>query len=397
MKLTVKPALALAGIMALVLAGCSPESGSSTSTGDTSSTADAESAEVEEVEEDSNAAWTMLEYFEEFPEEKTKLDDLRAIAAADAVPINLDMEESIKIAFVYPSFNLSEGFARGAVAFEERLRELDISFQIDEYGSTDQDHQRQSAHVDAIMAADYDFVLFGPTEMGIQKANIKRMMDSGLPVFVWNYVTPFKDWGADQPLSYIGFDHAEGAELLCDWVLERTGGVGNFADMRFIPGFIDDQRNGTFSDCVTEGGMVKVYDHFSDGDSEKAYQGMLSTLTAYPDVVMVHAGNTAAALGMAQAATERGVEGDIIMNGWGGGRTELDSILAGALNVTPLRLQDDFGVFPAEMIKMHLEGNADQIPLVGAGELRLIDDSFSAQDMLDATEYAYRYSQTLER
>lgn len=398
MKLTVKSSLALAGIMALVLAGCSAETDSS-STSDTTSTPDAaDSAEVEEVEEKaSDAAWTMLEYFEVEPDAKTKLDNLRAIASADAVPVSVEVAEPIKIGFVFPSFNLSEGFARGAIALEERLKELEIPYQIDEYGSTDQDHQRQSSHVDAILAADYDFVIFGPTEMGIQKANIERMMEADIPLFIWNYVTPFKDFGDNQPLSYIGFDHAEGAKMLCEWALDRTGGSGDFADMRFIPGFIDDERNGVFSDCVEEGGMTKVYDHFSDGDSEKAYQGMLSTLSAYPDVVMVHNGNTASALGAARAATERGVEGDILMNGWGGGQSELDSILDGALNVTPLRLQDDFGVFPAEMIKMHLEGNADDIPLIGAGELRLIDDTFSAADMAEATEYAYRYSKVLER
>lgn len=393
MKLKVKPSLALAGIMALVLAGCAAEADSSAP----STSGETDAVDSAEVEEDSNAAWTMLEYFEEFPDEATKLENLRAVVSSDAVPISVEVPDTVRIGFVYPSFNLSEGFARGAIAFEKRLRELEIPFQIDEYGSTDQDHQRQSAHVDAILAADYDFVVFGPTEMGIQKANIKRMMDAGIPVMVWNYVTPFKDWGSDQPLSYVGFDHAEGAELLCAWTLERTGGVGNFADMRFIPGFIDDQRNKVFSDCVEEGGMTKVYDHFADGDSEKAYQGMLSTLSAYPDVVMVHAGNTASALGMAQAATERGVEGTILMNGWGGGQTELDSILAGALNVTPLRLIDDFGVFPAEMIKLHLEGKADQIPLVAAGEMRLVDDTFSAADMVEAQLYANRYSGTLER
>lgn len=393
MKRIVKPSLALAGIMALVLAGCAAEAGSG-GTG-TTTTTETEAAETAEVE--SSETYTMFEYFDEFPEAQANLDVLRALAAADAVPISVE-HDKVKIALVFPSFNLSEGWARGAVAFERRLIDLGINFQLDEYGSTDQDHQRQSSHVDAILAAgDYDFVLFGPTELFIQKANIERMVASGLPVMVWNYNTPFKEVSGDQPLSYIGFDHAEGAALLCEWTLERTGGVGEFADMRFMPGFIDDQRNKKFSECVEKGGMTKVYDHFSEGDAEKAYEGTQATLTAYPDVVMIHAGNTASALGTVRAATERGVEGDIIINGWGGGRSELDSILEGGLNVTPLRLQDDFGVFPAEMIKMYLEGNAAQIPVVGAGEYTLVDDTFSAQDMLDATEYAYRYSKTLER
>jgi len=397
MKRKINHSLAIGGILALVLVGCAAESDVTAPAAAPGSTEAAEE-EAEETQTESDS-WTMLEYFELKPEEKEKLDALRAIAETDAVPVSVEVDQQF-IAFVSPSFNLSEGWSRGRIAFEKRLQELGIPFKIDDYGSTDQDHQRQSAHVDAILAAGteyYDFVVFGPTELGIQKANIERMIDAGFPVVIWNYNTPLKDWEGKQPLSYVGFDHAEGAEMLCEWTLERTGGVGNFAVMRFIPGFIDDQRNGIFSDCVEKGGMVNVYDHFAEGDNEKAYQGTQSTLTAYPDIVMIHAGNTATALGSANAAVERGVAGDILINGWGGGQSELDAILAGSLQVTPLRLQDDFGVYPAEMLKMLLEGNADQVPVVGAGDYLLIDDSFSAQDMIDATEYAYRYSQTLER
>lgn len=395
MKLGRTRFLVIGGIMALVLSGCAAESSETAATTPAATEAPAAAEETKSEQE----SWTMLDYFELNPDEKVKLDELRAVVTADAVPIDIELDRQF-IAFVSPSFNLSEGFARGRIAFEKRLQELKIPFQIDDYGSTDQDHQRQSAHVDAIIAAGterYSFVVFGPTELGIQKANIERMIEAGLKVVLWNYTTPLKDWEGKQPLSYVGFDHAEGANLLCDWTLERTGGQGNFAVMRFIPGFIDDQRNGVFSDCVERGGMVNVYDHFAEGDNEKAYQGTQSTLTAYPDIVMIHAGNTATALGAATAAVERGVAGKILINGWGGGRSELDAILAGSLQVTPLRLADDFGVYPAEIFKLLLQGKEDRIPLVGAGDYILVDDSFSAQDMLDSTEFAFRYSQTLER
>lgn len=388
--------LVIGGIMALVLSGCAAESSV-----DSEAPAGQESAEQESAEEEQGEQEiiTMLDFFEQNPDEKLKLDELRAISAAAAVPLSVEAEKQF-IAFVSPSFNLSEVFARGRIAFEKRLQELEIPFQIDDYGSTDQDHQRQSSHVDAIIAAGtdrYSLVVFGPTELGIQKANIERMLEAGLKVVLWNYTTPLSDWEGRQPLSYIGFDHAEGAEMICEWTLDRTGGVGDFAVMRFIPGFVDDQRNGTFIDCVEEAGMVNVYDHFAEGDSEKAYEGTQSTLTAYPDIVMIHAVNTATAMGAATAAVERGVDGDILINGWGGGQSELDAILAGSMQVTPLRMVDDFGVYPAEILKMILEGNENQIPLVSAGEYTLVDDSFSAQDMVDATEFAFRYSQTLER
>lgn len=357
--------------------------------------AEAETA-VEEAEPE---IWTMFELWEANPAERDKLMALRAVASADAVPATVEVERPVRVAFVWPSFDLSEGWARGAIAFKARLNEFGIPFEITEFGSTIDDHATQASHFETILAGEYDYVLVGPTELDVQRTLIQEMIQKpGLEVIVWNYSTPIREWDQlGQPLSYVGFDHAEGGQLLCDWITEELGNTGEFATMRFVPGFLDDQRVGTFIRCAEERGMVKVYDHFADGTREKAYEGANATLAAYPDIVHIHAANTATAMGALSALREQGRAGEILLNGWGGGQDELDAMLLGDLHVTPMRMQDDFGVFPAEMIKMHLEGRSDEIPLIAAGEIVLVNFRWTAEEIEAQKDYAFRYSGVLER
>lgn len=363
---------------------------------------EAEEPEAEEpaVEDEDSEVYTMLELHQRDPAEADRLQALRDIAAADAEQSTADLDGPVNIAFVYPSFDLSEGWSRGATAFLERLDEFGFEYNLQEFGSAIDDHTTQAAHVATILAGDWDYVLLGPTELDVQRTVIRDLIDDpGTEVIIWNYNTPIREWDdLGQPLSYVGFDHAEGGILLCEWMLEETAGEGEFATMRFTPGFLDDQRVGTFIDCITErGSMELVYEHFADGTREFAYEGTNAAIAAHPNLRHIHASNTATALGAMSALTERGLQDDIIVNGWGGGQDELDSIAEGGLKVTPMRMQDDFGVYPAEIIRMHLEGRADQIPLIASGEIVLVDYRMSQAEIDDLREYAFRYSGVVER
>jgi autoinducer 2-binding periplasmic protein LuxP len=389
-------------LLALVLAACpapAPVAQPGAPAAEAPTPADVAEQPAAEDEEEDGEIWTMFQVWERDPAEREKLMALREIASAPGTPANVTLDQPLRIAFVWPSFDLSEGWARGAIAFRERLEEFEIPIQVTEFGSEIDNHTMQASHIETILAGDYDYVLIGPTELDVQRTLIQDMIQRpDLHVIVWNYSTPIREWDAlGQPLSYVGFDHAEGGQLLCDWIVEETGGQGDFATMRFVPGFLDNQRVGTFSDCAEAAGMVKVYDHFADGTRERAYEGTNAALAAYPDLVHIHASNTATAMGTLSALREQDRAGELILNGWGGGQEELDAMLEGHIHVTPMRMQDDFGVFPAEIIKMHLEGRTDEIPLVAAGEIVLVNFRWTAEEIEAQKDYAFRYSGVLER
>ena len=331
------------------------------------------------------------------PGEREKMDTFMERVQSEPVPMENPPSEPIQIAVMFPSLETSDAWARLNISMKERLEDLDVPFETTEFMIRPDEHGRQSTQIDQVLAGDFDYVVIGPSEYQVQKANLERLAQS-VPTLVMNVVNPFVDtYGTDrQPLTHVGFDHTVGAEALCQWTIEETGGEGTFALLRYIPGLIDSQRSDHFAECVQENSNMELVDEFeANGDRELAFTGANAILSRHPDITMLHSGSTAIALGALAAATERGMLDDVIINGWGGGADELASIQDGGLKVTAFRVNDDWGVAVAEAIRAHLA--SEEVPDVLAATIKTIDHRMSAEEIEDETDYAFRYSGQLDR
>jgi len=331
------------------------------------------------------------------PEEADKLAEFLKVVQSPGVPLAVELEEPVKIAIMFPSLETSDAWARLNIAMTKRLEEMKVPFEVTELMIRPDEHGRQATQIEQVLASDVDYVVIGPSEYQAQKANLGRLAQA-VPTLVMNVVNPFVDLvGTDRmPLTHVGFDHSVGAKVLCDWIINETGGEGTFALMRYLPGLVDDQRSNVFRDCVLENSNMTLVDEFeAQGDREKAFTGANAILSKHPDVAMLHAASTAVALGTLAAAEERGVIDDVIVNGWGGGGDELKSIIDGGLKVAAFRVNDDWGVSVAEAIKAHIEGK--DIPLVIAATIKAVDYRMSPEDIKAETDYAFRYSGELDR
>ncbi len=331
------------------------------------------------------------------PEQADMLADFLAVVQSPSVPLAVELDEPVKIAIMFPSLETSDAWARLNIAMTKRLEEMNVPFEVTELMIRPDEHGRQATQIEQVLASDVDYVVIGPSEYQAQKANLERLAQA-VPTLVMNVVNPFVDLvGTDRmPLTHVGFDHSVGAKVLCDWVINETGGEGTFALMRYLPGLVDDQRSNVFRDCVLENSnMTLVEEYEAQGDREKAFTGANAILSKHPDVTMLHAASTAVALGTLAAVEERGVIDDVIVNGWGGGGDELKSIIDGGLKVAAFRVNDDWGVSVAEAIKAHLEGK--EIPLVIAATIKAVDYRMSEDDIKAETDYAFRYSGELDR
>lgn len=337
------------------------------------------------------------ELHEMMPEERTKMEEFMQRVQADTVKSDKTFDAPLKIALMFPSLETSDAWARLNISTRARLEEMGIPFEVTEFMIRPDEHDRQGVQVEQVLAGDFDYVVIGPSEYQVQKSNIARLAES-LPTLVMNVVNPFVDTlGTDkQPITHVGFDHTIGAEALCQWVIGETGGEGTFALVRYIPGLIDSQRSDHFADCLTENSNMTMVDEYeANGDRELAFSGGQALLSRHPDLTMLHAGNTAVALGVLSAATERGRLDDVIINGWGGGADELKSIKEGGLKVTAFRVNDDWGVAVAEAIRAHAEG--EEVPVVLAATIKPIDYTMSPEEIDAETDYAFRYSGQLDR
>lgn len=166
--------------------------------------------------------------------------------------------------------------------------------------------------------------------------------------------------------------------------------------MRYFPGLIDSQRSDHFVDCVTANSNMTMVDECkANGVWKLAFSGGQALLIRHPDITMLHAGNTAVALGILAAEGERGVLDDVIINGWDGGADEIKSIRDGGLKVTAFRVNGDCGVAVAKAIRAHPEGG--EVRVVLAATIKPPDDARTVAEIDARTDYAFRYSGQLDR
>ncbi len=338
--------------------------------------------------------------------DEAMFDAFRDVISADAVPISVEVAEPVTIALVFPSLDLSDAWARGHAGLVGRLDELGVPYQLDTFGTSHDDHSLQLAHLETTMARGYDYVIVGPTEILVQMSIIEEMIEAGIGVIVWNYSTPLQEWGearypeGGQPLAYVGFSHAEGAHILGEYFVERlrneVDGTPKVAQLRGMPGITDDQRSGVAMQHFQDAGFEIVHETYANWARDQGYAATLNIVGAYPDVDHIHIVSTAMAIGAVEALDEVGRAGEILLNGWGGGSEEQLHLLEGNLHATVMRMQDDWGVALAEIIKFDLEGRIDEVPLAVSGGMQLVDDTFTRADIDAILEYAFRYSGDLE-
>lgn len=330
------------------------------------------------------------------------LTAFQEVVGAPATPVELDLDGPVRIAMIFPSQDVSDAWLRAHIAMTSRFEELGIPIEVTQFASGMGDHELQATYTDQILteAGDFDYVVFGPTELSMQADNVKAIIDHpDLKVIVLNYDQPPQIWGDEQPLAYTGFSHLAGALIMCDYILENVGTEGNYALIRGTPGSIDAQRSGGFEECLTErSDWVKVYEHYGNFQREPAYDGANLIMTAYPEVDMIHSASTAMAMGVLSAVQAAGRD-DVFVTAWGGTGDELEAIRLGELNATPMRMGDDWGTSVAEVIRADLEGRNDDIPLVFLGRITIVHKDMAPEEIDAMEEQAFRYSGigTLER
>lgn len=338
--------------------------------------------------------------------DQAMFDAFRDAVSAAAVPLSVEVSDPISIALVFPSLDLSDAWARGHAGLVGRLDELDVPYRLDTFGTSHDDHSLQLAHLETTMARGYDYVIVGPTELLVQMSMLEEMIEAGMGVIVWNYTTPLQEWGearypvGGQPLAYVGFSHAEGGHILGEYFVERlrreVDGTPKVAHLRGIPGITDDQRSGVPMQHFRDAGFEIVHETYANWARDQGYAATLNIVGAYPDVDHIHIVSTAMAIGAVEALDEVGRAGEILLNGWGGGSEEQLHLLEGNLHATVMRMQDDWGVALAEIIKYDLEGRIDEVPLAVSGGMQLVDDTATQADIDAILEYAFRYSGDLE-
>lgn len=297
-------------------------------------------------------------------------------------------QEPIRIAYLSPSFDVSDAWERVYWAMQGRLDELGVPYEVQALAvASHVDHAGQLAQVEAVIASGVDYVFLGPTEYEAAIPALRKLKQAGVPTVVYNYLDPHEDETA-RAMSYVAFAHEEGGRLSGEWAVEHIGGKGKIAIIQGAPGVASDRRRDGFLEVVGKHPEIEVViGPYTDFDRTKAFDAAQNLITAHDDLVLIYGVSTAIGLGAAQAVRQAGKTEQIATMGFGGTGDEIVAMKEGWLTASVLRSIDDSGVAVADAFVAHMKG--EPVAEVWSGPFVMVDKDTDADAVVaEANRYS---------
>lgn len=335
--------------------------------------------------------WHYDEYLAQFPEQKRLTDELAQTVREKPVVLSVQQKKPVVISVVYPGQQISDYWVRNIKAFEMRMDELGIRYQINQvFTRPNDDIREQSVSLMEALKNKSDYLIFTLDTTRHRKFIEHALHSSDTKLILQNITTPLKAWQAKQPMMYIGFDHELGTLQLADYYKKVSPPSKPYSVLYFSEGYISDVRGDTFIHKMSGSYHYQQASAFyTKATEESGYETTLNIVKNNPEIGFIYACATDIALGAAKALKELGRQ-DVLLNGWGGGTAELEALEKGDLNVTVMRMNDDTGVAMAEAIKWDLEEK--MVPLVYSGDFEIVTQGDSVERVNILKARAFRYS-----
>ncbi|MFC3152889.1 substrate-binding domain-containing protein [Litoribrevibacter euphylliae] len=352
--------------------------------------------------------WMVDEFFKANPEqlERSEAFNLRVQSQPKRLINNTD---SARILVIYPGLQTSDYWRRSIHAFEHRLKQLGIRYQLDvHFTKPGSDLNLQAKLLTQSLGDTTDYLVFTLDAIKHQKLIEQVKHQTQTKIILQNITTPLRAFSKQQPFLYVGFDHAIGTQLLVQEYQTRFPQGANYGILFGTQGYVSKIRGGLFESQMRAAHNFHLKDsYYVDFDRAKAKAATLQLIKDHhqPDASadtnagthtnkldFIYATSTDIALGALDALKELGLEQDIQINGWGGGSSELNSLKAKELSFTVMRMNDDNGVAMAEAIGLDLLGKSDQVPTIYSGSFRLVDQTIKPKQLNRFESRAFRYS-----
>lgn len=334
--------------------------------------------------------WDYDEYLNLYPEEKALTNILKQTVRDEPVPLSINQTKPVKISFIYPGEQLSDYWQRNLIAFELRLKALNIKYDITTVSTEiNVDFQEESRSLYNAMERKTDYLIFTLSTTRHRKFIEYVLQNPETKIILQNITTPVKAWKNNQPLLYVGFDHIIGTKLLAGYFQHRFPNHADYGMLYFSYGYLSTARGDVFVQSMDNNKYTLASSFYTEATKESGYIATNDILTDYPSIDFIYASSTDIALGAAKAIKEK-KNTHTVINGWGGGSLELEAIEKGDLDVTIMRMNDDTGIAMAEAIKFDLEGKS--LATVYSGEFELITAETSEEEIDTLKERAFRYS-----
>ncbi|MCP3871988.1 MAG: substrate-binding domain-containing protein [Desulfobacteraceae bacterium] len=304
--------------------------------------------------------------------------------------------QPVKIAFATPLKQVSDYWRRSIDSFKGRMDEIGLDYEIKEFSTKVDETRKLKECVQSALQIEPDYLVVTPNDPG-DKTIISRMLGRGdIKVIVQNVTTANNDWKENPPFMYVGFNHTIGAGLIAEEYIKRYKGKTNikYAMLYHVYGNQVSQLRGDFFNEIIRNrtDFKLIAENYTGGNRENAKDAALKIIKQHPDINFIHACSTDITFGILDALKDLNLVDQILVNGWGGGANELKSLIAGDLNFTVMRMNDDNGVAMAEAIRLDIESKLEAIPLIYSGEMVIVNKGIIEDDIITLKKKAFRYS-----
>lgn len=336
--------------------------------------------------------WGYQQFLATHPEQKQLADKMQQTVLGNAVPLSVEQTEPVTISVVYPGQQVSDYWVRNIEAFERRLEELGVTYELNQvFTRPNEDYRQQSVSLMEAVKNNFGYLIFTLDTTRHRKFIEHVLHATDTKLILQNITTPVKSLSDNPPFMYVGFDHVKGSLLLADYFKQRFGSEKtNYSVLYFSEGYVSDARGGTFIEEMDAANRFNLATSFyTKASRESGREATLNAMQQHPNMDFIYACATDVALGATDALRELG-KSDVVVNGWGGGSAELEAIQRGDLDVTVMRMNDDTGVAMAEAIKWDIEKKP--VPQVYSGSFELVTSDDSAQRIEELKSRAFRYS-----
>lgn len=335
--------------------------------------------------------WHYKEFLSVYPEQRELTESLQQTVNGQPVPISVQQDKPVTISVVYPGQQISDYWVRNIRAFEMRMEELGIKYQLNQvFTRPNVDMRQQSLSLMEAIKNNSGYLIFTLDTTRHRKFIEHVLSSSSTKLILQNITTPVQGWESRQPMMYVGFDHEIGTQQIAQYYQNNIESHSKYSVLYFSEGYISKARGNTFIQLMDQSKNFDLASSFYTKTTEQSgYEATMNIVANEPDIKFIYACSTDVALGAAKALKELGRE-DIELNGWGGGSAELDALSKGELDVTVMRMNDDTGIAMAEAIKWDLENKP--VPVVYSGTFELVTKEDSAQTLEQLKQRAFRYS-----
>jgi len=271
-------------------------------------------------------------------------------------------EKKLTIALI-PGMTADEFYITMRKGAEAAAKALGVEFVYQ--GAPDFNPVTQVPVIDAVVAKRPDALLIAPTDVQQLIQPLKRVSDSGIPVFtvdtyIGNGVYQTGSGEADFPLSYIASDNVLGGEIAARALATAIDGKGKVYVTLQAPGISTvDQRTEGFNREMAKYPDIEVLDvQYNDNDVNKAASQLQAVYARNPDLAGVFGANLFSGLGAANGVQQAGQTGKIRVATFDAPPSIIDNLGKGVIDIAVAQHPAEIGYFGVVAAHAHLTGHS---------------------------------------